>query len=324
MDRRSVCRVLSAGPLLVASAARAQPRVARVAWVTGEPAHPQSPNLLNFRRGMADRGWVEGRNMELTTWWGAGSSDRLKARLPEMLATRPDLFVAIAGSIRPLLDAGVKQPIVFTSSADPIDSGLVPNYGRPGGQVTGITFFLAELVVKRIEFLREMLPTINRIGFVGWSRHGGVQTEIRVSLDAAARAGAEALYRPADNEADIDAAYDAFAQARVDAVLAFADGVTLRNAARLAELSRRHRLPTGSGWAEFPLAGNLFSYGPNRDEAFAHLASFADRILKGAKPGDLPVERFATYELVINRQAARELGIRVPPALLARANQFIG
>jgi len=326
MDRRTICRALALGPLAAAGVLEAQPRVARVAWVSIDRASPISSSFANFRRGLADRGWAEGRNLELTSWWGEGSPERLRSRVPDLLASHPDVVVAVGGAttIRPLLEGGVTRPIVFTSSGDPVESGLVPSYARPGGQLTGLTFFLAELVVKRIEFLREMLPTVKRIGFVGWSRHGGVTTEVRVSLDAAVRAGIEAIYRPADRAADIDAAYESFAQWNADAVMAFADGVTLANAARLAELSSRHRLPTGSGWAEFPLAGNLFSYGPNRDEAYAQLASYVDRILKGARPGDLPVERFATNELVVNRQAARELGIRIPPALLARANQFIG
>jgi putative ABC transport system substrate-binding protein len=164
---------------------------------------------------------------------------------------------------------------------------------------------------------------VARLAFVGWSRHAGEPMEVKQSLEAARKVGVEAIYRPANSTADIDAAYEEFARWRADAIIAFADGITLPNASRMAAHSRRLKIPTVSGWAEFAHAGNLFSYGPNREEAYAHLASFVDRILKGAKPADLPVERPAKLELVVNLQAARELGIRIPTSVLARAQQSV-
>ncbi|HEY8242066.1 MAG: ABC transporter substrate-binding protein [Vicinamibacteria bacterium] len=324
MDRRTACAslaALAAGHLAVA---RAQaPRVARVAWVGLDPPNPNAASLVNFRRGMRDHGWVEGRNLDLTIWWGDGKADRLTEQIPAILASRPDVVVAGQVSVGRLAHTAIKQPIVFSTSGDPVAGGFVASYARPGGNLTGISFFMTELVGKRIETLREILPSVTRIAFVGWSRHAGEPLEVKDSLEAARKLGVEAIYRPANSTADIDAAYEEFAKWRADAIIAFADGITLPNASRMAAHSRRLKIPTISGWAEFALAGNLFSYGPNREEAFARLASFVDRILKGAKPGDLPVERPAKLEFVINQQAARELGIRIPPSVLARAHQFI-
>ena len=324
MDRRTACVSLGAFAAGLAPLIRAQPvRVARVAWVALDAPSPNAPSLVNFRRGMRDRGWVEGRNLDLTTWWGHGMADRLTALIPDLLASRPDVVVAGPVSVGRLAHTAITRPIVFSTSGDPVAGGLVASYARPGGNLTGISFFMTELVGKRIEILREILPSVNRIAFVGWSRHAGEPLEVKESLDAARKAGVDAIYRPANATADIDAAYEEFAKWRADAIIPFADGITLPNASRMAAHSRRLRIPTVSGWAEFALAGALFSYGPNRDEAFAHLASFVDRILKGAKPGDLPVERPAKLEFVINQQAARDLGIRIPPSVLARAHQFI-
>ena len=324
MDRRTLCRFIAASPLPAAIAAFGQPvRIARVAWVALDPPSPNAPSLVNFRRGMRDRGWVEGRNLELTTWWGDGVADRLTAQIPAILASRPDVVVAGPVSLGRLAHTAIKQPIVFTTSGDAVAGGFIASYARPGGNMTGISFFMTELVGKRIETLREILPSVKRIAFVGWSRHAGEPMEVKDSLAAARKLGVEAIYRPANSTADIDEAYEEFARWRADAITAFADGITLPNASRMAAHSRRLKIPTISGWAEFTLAGNLFSYGPNREEAFAHLASFVDRILKGAKPGDLPVERPAKLEFVINQQAARDLGIRIPPTVLARAHQYI-
>jgi putative ABC transport system substrate-binding protein len=325
MDRRSICRALVACPLLMSGPLHAQSaRVARVAWVALDAPDPRASNLVNFRRGMQDRGWVEGRNLDLSTWWGHGVADKITAQVPAIVASRPEVVVAGGGpTIVPLLNGGLKLPTVFTMSGDPVASGLVASYAKPGGQLTGISFFMAELVNKRIETLREILPQVKRVAYVGWSRHAGEPHEVKVALDASAKAGLEAIYRPANDAADIEAAFAEFARWRADAILVFADGVTLAHAARIAALSRSHRIPVASGWAEFAFAGSLFSYGPNRDESFAHLASFVDRILKGAKPGVLPVERPLVHEFVINQKTARDLGIRIPPAVLARANQFV-
>lgn len=322
MDRRTACASLAALAAGVPSLSRGQGRKPlRVAFLSSD-APEGSAAFVNFTRGMRDRGYVDGRSLRLDAYWGHDSVERTMAHVPAIVASRPDVVVAIGGQVaRPLKDTGIALPVVFTYSGDPVAGGMVQSYARPGGNFTGVSFFLAELVGKRIEILREILPGMKRIAFVGWSRHAGEPYEVRVALAAAAAAGVEASYHPAAGSADIAPAYEAAAKLGAQAMSAFADGVTLANAPRMAELSRRHRMPTVSGWAEFALQGNLFSWGPNREASYAHLASFVDRIAKGAKPADLPVERPAVLEFVVNTRAARELGVAIPPSVLARASQ---
>jgi putative ABC transport system substrate-binding protein len=324
MNRRDLCRALAAGSVLGACGARAQPRAAKVAVVSIDRPSPDNPAVANFRRGMRDRGYVEGRNLVVDTWWGEGSAERLTALVPQIVASRPDVVVALSGLVvRPLQAAGVALPVVFTYSGEPVLGKVVASYARPGGNYTGIALFMIELVPKRVEILREMLPSVRRLGIVGWSRHAGEPLEVKASLEAAKRAGVEARYHPADNLADIEAAYVAMAAWRADAALAFADGVTVSNAARIAALSRQHRIPTIGGWAVFAQQGNLMTYGPNLEETYAHLAVFVDRILRGAKPADIPVERPTVHEFAINLATARDFRIVVPPAVLARASVLI-
>ena len=322
MDRRTACAALGALAAGVPSLGRAQARKPLHLAYLSSDAPDASTALANFTRGLAERGYAEGRSVRIDKYWGYDSVDRTMAHVPAIVASRPDIVVAIGGQVaRPLKDTGIPLPVVFTYSGDPVAGGMVQSYARPGGNFTGLSFFLAELVTKRIEILREILPGMRRLAFVGWSRHAGEPYEVRVALAAAAAARVDATYHPAVGSADIASAYEAASKLGAQAMSAFADGVTLANAARMAELSRRYRMPTVSGWADFPLNGNLFSWGPNREAGYAHLASFVDRIARGAKPAELPVERPAVLELVVNTRAARELGIAIPPSVLARANQ---
>ena len=325
MDRRTACAALGALAGAPMSAFAQPKRVLRVAYLSLDTPADATGALVNFRRGMRDRGWAEGRNLAIDLHWGHGSVERAIALVPAIVASRPDVVVAISGQVvRPLKDTGIALPVVFTTSGDAEAAGLVASYARPGGNFTGISFFQAELVAKRIEILRELLPQVRRVAFIGWARHAGEPLEVNVSMAAARRAGVESSYHPTGSGADIDAAFDAAAKLGAHAVLVFADGVTLANAARLAEHSRRHRIPFVSGWATYALQGALFSYGPNREASYAYVASFVDRIARGTKPGDIPVWRPDVHEFVANVQTARELGITMPPTVLARATLMVG
>jgi putative ABC transport system substrate-binding protein len=322
MDRRTACASLAALAAGVPAFAPAQPRKpVHVAYLSSD-GPDNSISLGNVVRGLADRGYVEGRTLRLDKYWGHGSVDRAAAQIPAIVASRPDVVLAMGGQIvRPLKDAGVTLPVVFTYSGDPVAAGVVQSYARPGGNFTGISFFLAELVVKRVEILREIMPGAKRIAFVGWSRHAGEPQEVQVSLAAARSAGLEASYFPTTGLPDIVAAYERAASQGAQAISAFADGVTLANASAMADLSRRLRIPTISGWAEYTYKGALLSWGPNREASYLHMASFVDRIARGMRPADIPIERPAVLEFVVNQRTARELGIAIPPSVLARANQ---
>lgn len=323
MDRRSACAALAA---LACAPSHAQSRrPLRVAYLSIDVPGDHNGSLANFRRGMRDRGWSEGRNLTLDQYYGHGNLERALGHVAAIVATRPDVVVAISGQlVRPLKSTGIALPVVFTLSGDAVAGGVVDSYARPGANFTGISFFQAELVIKRIELMREVMPGMRRVAFLGWSRHSGEAFEVKTSLDAASQAGVASSYHAVDNGTEIDSAFDAAAKLGADAIFTFADGVTLANAARLSELARRHRTPMVSGWSDFTYKGALLSYGPNREAAYAHLASFVERIARGAAPKDIPVERPTVHELVVNLQTARELGIAFPPTVLARATQAIG
>jgi putative ABC transport system substrate-binding protein len=325
MDRRTASIALALAPLASALPARSQaPRTARVALVLIERENPDSPFLAAFRRGMRDAGWVEGRNLAIDTRWGGGIGDSLDQAIAGAIAGRPDVLVAGSGLVvRPVINAGVTTPVVFVYSGDPVVGGVVESYARPGVNRTGVSLFSLQLVPKRIEYMKELMPGMRRLAIVGWPRHAGEPAELDAAVRAAAGLGLEHVYHPVNDAADVDAAYDRARAFRADAILAFADGITSGLADRFAARSRRDRIPVVSGWAIFAEKGNLMTYGPVLGESHARLAVFVDRILKGAKAADLAVERPTVHELVVNRRVAKELGIAVPPTLLARADRII-
>ncbi len=242
----------------------------------------------------------------------------------DIVASRPDLIVAAGGlALFPLVRAGVKLPIVFSLSADPVDAKIVESYARPGGNMTGITLFTLALVGKRLEYLKELLPRTRRIALVANPQHAGEHRELAAAREAAGKLGLEVRYFPVNNAAALEAALADVARARDDAVVAFADGFTMGFAGRFAEFSLANRIPVVDGWAPFARAGNLMIYGPVLDEVYRRLAVYVDKIHKGAKPGELPIELPTKTELIVNAKTAKALGIAIPAGVLARADEVI-
>jgi putative ABC transport system substrate-binding protein len=322
MERRTACAVLAAAPWLTAFA---QPRrEARVAWVSLDRSAADSPSFDAFKRGMRELGWVEGRNVTIDAWWGEGSSSTLRDAVPRILERKPDVVIAQGGPVaRVMVDADVKLPVVFTFSGDPVIGKLVASFARPGGNRTGVSFFALELVPKRLQIMKEALPGLRRVATLSSPLHAGEQRELDAATRAAAGLGLAHDYHPVTSAAELDAALEAIRRERADAILAYADALVMGFAERIAAFATRHRIPAVSGWAIFAERGNLMTYGPVLVDSYYRLASFADRILKGIKPGDIPVELPTTVELVVNRRAAQAMGIAVVPAVLARADRII-
>ena len=325
MDRRAVCLRLAALSALVAIPVRAQTtRTARVAWVSIDPANPESPFLLAFRSGLRELGWVEGNNLVIDLWWGGGSAEGLKRLVPDIVAGRPDVIVAVGGpAVRPLIDSNLRLPIVFTYSADVVLGKVVQSWPRPGVNRTGISFFSLELAPKRLELMKEMMPGLKRVAIVGWPPHAGELLELEATTTAAEKLGLQHRYYGANTAAELDAAFEAIAQWNADAILAFAGGIAAAYPDRFAAFSARRRIPAASAWAVFAEKGNLMTYGPVLRESYVRLASYVDRVLKGEKPADMPVERPAKFELVINMKVAKTLGITIPQSMLVRADRLI-
>jgi len=325
MRRRLFARRLASLLAALALPLRAQPaHPLRVAWVTTERKDMRSPNLEAFRGGLRELGYAEGRNLVIETWSGDGSGERVEQMAGEIVQSRPDIVVAAGGlALFPLVRAGVRRPIVFSISADPVEAKLIESYARPGGNLTGISLFTLALVGKRMELVKEMLPSMARIAVIANAQHPGERLELMAAQDAAAKLGLALRYFPMNSEADLEAALADIGRARDDAMLAFADGFTLGFAKRIAAFSMQTRIPAIDGWAPFAEQGNLMIYGPVIDDVYRRLAVFVDKIAKGAKPSDVPVELPTKVELVINLVAAQALGITVPSSVLARADRLI-
>ena len=325
MKRRTICQGLATVPAVAALRATAQPaRVRRVAWVSTDRKAAPSPNLDAFRGGLGDLGYREGSNLMLDTWWGEGSGAAVEKLAPEIIRSAPDVVVAAGGlALGALMRAGVGGPTVFSVSADPVEGKLIDSYARPGGNRTGISLFTLALVGKRLELLKEILPGARRIALIANVQHPGETKERDAAQAAASSLGLGVRYFPVKSEADLEAALADIARQRDDAIVAFADGFTMGFAGRIAAFSLQHRIPAVDGWAPFARQGNLLTYGPLIEDVYRRLAEYVDKILKGAKPADLPVELPKRVQLVVNLKTAKALGLTIPPSVLLRADEVI-
>lgn len=326
MRRRTLCLTLAV-PLVALAGAVAAPGAGgplRVAWVSMDKADANSPVIAAFRAGMAELGYTEGRNLTIDAWWADGSVPRLEQMRDDILRSKPDVIVTQGGvALRPMLHASVGVPVVFSMSADPVDAKVAASYAQPGGNVTGVTLFAAEMAGKRLAFLREVLPAAKRVAVVANPLHPGAQRELKTARDAAAMLGLDMSYFPTPTAAELEAALADIVKARAEAVLVFSDGFALANADRLAAFSLQHRIAVVAGWTPFAQRGALLAYGPQFADVYRRLATYVDRIHRGARPGDLPIEQPTKIELVLNLKTAKALGLTMPQALLLRADEVI-
>jgi len=304
--------------------AHAQPAGSlRVAWISTDRSTAVSPFLEAFRAGMRELGYVETRNLRIDTWWGEGSTERLQQMSGEIIGARPDVLLTQGAALGVMLRAGVKKPIVFVISANPVTAKFVESYARPGGNVTGISLFDLEPFGKRMELLREALPGVKRLAVVANPQHPGEQMELKVAQAAASKLGMTLRYFPVRTEAELERALVDIAGSRDEAIVAFADAFIMSYAERIFAFSLRQRIPAISGWAVFSQRGNVMTYGPVIIDCYRRVASYVDRIHKGAKPGDLPIELPTKLELVINLKTAKAIGLTMPQSLLLRADSVI-
>jgi putative ABC transport system substrate-binding protein len=325
MNRRVFCSALALAPLAVASSLRAQtPRPMHLAWASVERAGAKSPYLDAFRDGMRELGYAQGKNLVIDTWWGEGTEAKLAQQVDAIVGSKPDVIVAQGGlALEPLLAASVKIPIVFAMSADPVEAKIAESFAHPGGNATGMSFFALDLVGKRMQITKEALPAMKRLALLANPQHPGEHKELAAAQTAADGLGLQVGYFPVRSESELSAALADIARDRYDAILAFADGFTLSFAGRIAAFSLQQRVPAVDGWSPFARQGNFMIYGPVLEECYRRLAVYVDKIGKGARPGDLPIELPAKVELVINLTTAKALGINVPQSLLLRADELI-
>jgi putative ABC transport system substrate-binding protein len=325
VKRRSFLRSVSLTPVVLASAAAAQSaRPLRVAWCSIERANAPSAYLDAFRDGMRALGYADGRNLIIDAWWGEGTEAKLAQQVDAVVASRPDVIVAQGGlALHPLLVAGVKIPIVFGISADPVEAKIAESFAHPGGNATGMSFFALDLVPKRMQIMRETLPKMKRVAVLADPQHPGQHKELAAAQSAADSLGLRIRYFPVHNDRELESSLADIARDRYDAIMAFADGFTASYAGRIAAFSLQSRIPAVDGWSPFAREGNLMIYGPVLEECYRRLAVYVDKIAKGARPGDLPIELPTKVELVINLKTAKAIGTAIPQSVLVRADQVI-
>jgi ABC-type uncharacterized transport system substrate-binding protein len=329
ITRRAFVASLSGGLLAAPRASEAQQaaKVARIGYLTLNLAAAPHP-IKVFRHGLRDLGYVEGRNVVIETRDAGGKPERLPALAAELVALKVD--VILVGGPAPALaakQATTTLPIVFAAVGDPVTDGLVTSVARPGGNATGLSTISApEIVGKRLELLKQAIPGVTRVAVL-WQPGGqGERTEkdLLKGADVAARAlGLRLQVVEARGLADFDRAFSDMTRARGDALTVFGTSTFFTERRRLVDLAAKNRLPAVYGAREYVDAGGLMAYGTNFADLYRRAATYVDKILKGAKPADLPVEQPTKFELVINVKTAKALGLTIPQSVLQRADEVI-
>lgn len=317
--------LLAAGGSLVATSIStfAQQLSYRVGWIAPGEEAVGVQFLDALRQGLREFGYIEGRNLVIDARWGDNSAARIDLQVAELVAGKPNVIVTQGPTPAVVLRNTTTIPVVFGFSGDPVQAGFAKSFARPGGNLTGMSFMALELVGKRIELLKAVMPGLKRIGILANSQHPGDQLERNASSAAAVALGLETEYFDWRGAAQLDGALSAIEKSRCEAVVMFPVQGIISNSAHIAAWSVRNRIPTISGWALFAEGGNLMSYGCNLRASFRRLASYVDRIIKGAKPAELPVELPQHIEMVINLRTAKLLGLNVPPPVILRADRVI-
>ena len=326
MHRRRVLVTLAMGAACAPHAARAQrpsSKLVRIGYLDTSSASIASVRLDRLRAGLHDLGYAEGRNIVIETRWAESAYERLPALAADLLEQKLDVIVAAGpAAIQAVRQATTTVPVVFAASGDPLSFGFVNNLSRPGGNVTGVSSVGADLSYKYLEILREAIPNLSVVAVLMNPGHPGHLDYLRNILTAA-REAVRVVPIHAANADQIAAAFGAIKQGRVQALIVPGDGLFFSQARRIAQLAVAQRLPTLFSTREPVQVGGLMSYGPNLAEQFYRAATYVDKILKGANPGDLPVEQPTTFELVINLATAKAIGLTLRPELLLRADVLV-
>jgi ABC-type uncharacterized transport system substrate-binding protein len=325
MRRRDFMPVLAgaaAYPLL----ARAQQKATPVIGVlnSGSPG-PAAPYVAAFRRGLSETGYVEGQNLTIEYRWAEGSYERLPALAADLVRRKVDLIVAGSGTPPPLAakNATSTIPIVFASVGDPVEFGLVASLARPGGNLTGFSDMAVELLPKRLELLSELVPQAKVIALLVNPNSPTAQSFIRNAQEAARAKGLQLVILRAGTEGEIETAFASLILLKAGAIVVAADSFFFGRREQLMALASRHAIPAIYDFREFAVSGGLLSYGPSLTAVYRQIGIYVGKILKGAKPADLPVQQPTTFELLVNLKTAKALGLVISQSLLARADEVI-
>ena len=325
--RRQFLRTVSVGLLAAPLAVEAQQpgRVPRIGFLGVTSPSDRPPLLDAFRQGLRELGWVEGQNIVIDYRYAEGRVDRLPDLAAELVRLKVDLIVSEGTQgVTAARNATETIPIVMITVRDPVGTGLIASLARPGGNVTGMSGSAGlEIVAKQLELLKETVPKIRRVAILSNPANAYHQLAIREVNVAARSLGVQLQLLEARGPNEFDGAFAAMAKERVGALLVLSDAIFGSHRTRLADLAARSRLPAAFGVRDDVEAGGLMSYGPSILDSYRQAATYVDRILRGAKPAELPVERPTKFELVINMKTAKALGLTIPQSVLLRADHVI-
>jgi len=324
MDRRTFVGRVAGGLLAAPLAARAQQvgKVYRIGILEPIPAAQNAANLAALRKGLRDLGYVEGRNLIIEYRSADGRAERFPDLASELVRLKVDLIVTRGTpAARAAKNATGTIPVVMATMGDP--RAIVASFANPGGNITGVTTFSTELTAKRFELLKELVPNLSRVALLHNMGNPAAPPEWEETKTAARSLGLQAELLDVRSQGDLGRAFELAVRQRVDALVIGADGLTQMHQQTIVDLVARNRLPAAYPAREFVEAGGLIAYAVNYPDLYFRFASFVDKIFKGAKPGELPVEQPTKFELVINLKTAKALGLTIPPAVLARADEVI-
>lgn len=303
--------------------AQSAPKAARIGWLTAQNEASLTPYLVVMRKGFADLGYIEGRNLTIEYRYGNDVTERVPELAAELVKLPVDIIVAQGAAVSEISNLGLPTPVIYVLSADPVSAGLADSLARPRGNMTGLTFMAAELNGKRLQILSDIIPGLRRVAIVANSEHGGVHLERANSEEVGRQLGLTIQYYPTPTRDKLKDAFAAMAADPPQAISVFSDGFAVQNRQSIIDFASSQRAPVIPAWPIFARSGAICSYGPRLSESYRRLASYVDRLLKGARPADLPIEQPTTFETVINQRTAKAFGLAIPQSLLASADEVI-
>ena len=302
-------------------------KIPRIGWIIlGSPAGGVTDIFSyydSFRAGLRDVNLIEGGNAILIARTAEGVPERLPDLIDELLHEDVSVIVSPGPAIRVVREKVKSTPVVFAFSGDPVAAGFVDTLARGKENLTGLSYMAVELNGKRLDLMKELVPTVSQVTLLTNPIHPGEQLEVAESQQVAAALGISLQYLQVRTPADFDAAFRTMSDSKTQGIVAVPDNLIMLQRTRLAEFAKENKIPVISGWSEFAHSGGLMTYGPNSRKFFRRLAVYVQKIVAGAKPAEIPIEQPTTFELVINLKTAKSIGLAVPPTLLARADEVI-
>jgi putative ABC transport system substrate-binding protein len=324
MNRRELLFFLG-GAMTIARGPRAQRKAKPVIGFLGNASPgPFASFVAAFHQGLSETGYVEGQNVATEYRWAEGRYDRLPPLAADLVGRKVDVIATSAdASALAAKDATSTIPIVFVNGSDPVEIGLVASFARPGGNLTGVSIMTGELMLKRLELLSEVVPQAREIALLVNPNNASNERMMKLVQEAGPTKGVQVRVLKAGTESDIDVAFASLIQLQASALLVGSDPFLFSRREQLVALAARHAVPAIYEWREFAAAGGLISYGTSLAEMYRQAGVYVGRVLAGTKPADLPVQRPTRFELVVNLNTAKALGLTVPPSILARADEVI-